>query len=148
MLDRRSFLRIREGAFTYLLATDPTASIQHRDEGAFEIIDDAASPLAAWCRSGDTRVPVVRLGRLMQTRAGDWQYAVLLSDGVDPVGFAVEYVRLIPDAEKPVIQAFNPVGCSVPGGPVVTGLCPDTEPEYLVLDAPRFRRCLRRAAQD
>jgi len=147
MVDSRALFRIREGAFTYLLAADRTASIEHRSGGALEMLEDTASPLAAWYRTGDRRVPVVRLGRLMQTRAGAWAYALLLSDGPERIGVAAEHVHLIADGREPAIQAFNPVGCSLPGGPVITGVCPGTEPEYLVLDAPRFQACLRRAAQ-
>lgn len=146
MLDKRALLRIHEGAFTYLLAADPAASIEHRNSGAFEMVGDESSPLAAWHRSGEVRVPVVRLGRLMRTPAGNWEYAVLLSDGTQRVGLAAEHVYLVPESAKPAIQPFNPAGCSLPGGPVVTGVCPGTDPEHLVLDYSRLQRCLRRAA--
>lgn len=142
----RSYLRIREGAFTYLLATDRAASIEYRNGGAFQPVDDAASPLAAWYLSGDGRIPVVRLGRLMQTRAGNWEYAILLADGTDRIGVAAEHVHVIPDTEQPAVQPFNPVGCSLEDGPVIIGLCPGTEPEYLALDAACLARSLRRAA--
>lgn len=145
MPDKRAYLRIREGAFTYLLATDRSASIERRNGGVFEPVDDAASPLAAWHVSGDARIPVVRLGRLMQTRAGNWEYAIILSDGADRIGVAAEHVHLVPDTEAPAVQLFNPVGCSLSDGPVITGVCPGTEPEQLALDASRLERCLRRA---
>lgn len=145
MLDGRAYLRIREGAFTYLLAPEPGASIEHRDGGALELAGAAAPPLAAWHLSGDARVPVARLGGLMGTRAGDWEYAVLLSGAAGRFGLAAEHVQVVADAGKPAIQPFNPAGCSLPGGPVITGLCPGTDPEYLVLDASGLERCLRRA---
>lgn len=146
MLDGTAFLRIREGAFTYLLAADRTASIEHCSNGAFDMIDDASSPLAAWHLAGDARTPVVRLGRLMQTRFGDWEHAILMSGAAGRVGLAAEEVYLVSDAEKPAVQPFNPAGCSLPGSRVIIGLTRDTEPEYLVLDKSRLDRCLRRAA--
>lgn len=145
MHDSRSFFRIREGAFSYLLAADQDASIEHRDDGGFEYVDDPASTLAAWRLAGGIRFPVVRLGRLLGTPAGDWEYAVLLSGGPDGVGLAAEHVELVTDSGRPSVQPFNPVGCSLPGGPLITGLTPDTEPERLVLDPVSLRHCLRRA---
>lgn len=145
MLDSSSFLRIREGAFSYLLAADQAASIEHRGDGGFEFVDDPASTLAAWRLSGDIRIPVVRLGRLLDTPAGDWGYAVLLSSGPDGVGLAAENVELVTDSGMPAVQPFNPVGCSIPGGPLITGLTPDTAPECLVLDPAGLRHSLRRA---
>lgn len=145
MLDRKSLFRIREGAFSYLLAADQAMSVEHRDDGGFEFIDDPESPLAAWRLSDGMRIPVVRLGSLLRTPAGDWEYAVLLSGGSDGVGLAAEHVELVADSAKPAVQPFNPVGCSIPGGPLITGLTPDTEPEHLVLDAARLQHCLRRA---
>ena len=147
MPDNRVLFRIREGMFTYLLPADSTASIEHHNSSALEVLEDTSSPLVAWYRSGDARIPVVRLGRLMQTRAGAWVHAVVMYDGTDTIGVAAEHVHIIPDAQKPHVQPFNPVGCNLPGGPVITGVCPETEPEYLVLDVSRFQRCLRRAAR-
>lgn len=147
MLETGVFLRIREGAFTYLLAAEPAASIEHRHDGNFDLVDAAELPLAAWYRAGDSRIPVVRLGRLMQTRVGDWEHAIVLADGAERLGIAAEHVAHVPDAEKPDIQPFNPVGCKLPDGPVVCGVCPGTEPECLVLDTSRLRQSLRRAAQ-
>ncbi len=143
MTDQRAYLRIREGAFTYLLAAGPTASIEHRNGGGFEGVDDPASPLAAWYESDDARIPVIRLGRVMQTRAGDWEYAILFGDGF---GLAAEHVHLVPESAIPEIQPFRPAGCSLDGGPVISGLCPGTDPEYLVLDTTRLELCLRRVA--
>lgn len=146
MPEARVYLRLREGAFNYLLATDRTASIEHRDSGAFQPVDDAGSSLAAWHVSGDTRIPVVRLGRLMQTRAGKWEYGILLPDSADRIGLAAEHVGLVSAKEQPAVQPFNPAGCALADGPVITGLCRGTEPEHLVLDAARLARALRRAA--
>lgn len=145
MPDGGSLFRIREGAFSYLLAAEQAMSIQHRGGGGFEFVDDPASALAAWRLSDGIRIPLVRLGRLLGTPAGDWGYAVLLSGGPDGVGLAAEHVELVTDSEKPAVQPFNPVGCSIPGGPLITGVTPDTEPERLVLDPARLRHCLRRA---
>lgn len=145
MTDQRAYLRIREGAFSYLLAADPTASIEHRNSGGFEAVDEPASPLAAWHESGNARIPVIRLGRVMQTQAGDWEYAILF--GGDGIGLAAEHVHLVPESGIPDIQPFRPAGCSLAGGPVISGLCPGTDPEYLVLDASRLELCLRRAVE-
>lgn len=146
MPDSRPFFQIREGAFSYLLAADQAAPIAHRGDGGFEFVDDPAATLAAWRLSGDFRLPVVRLGRLLGTAAGDWKHAVLWSGGPDGVGLAAEHVELVTDSGMPAVQPFNPVGCSLPGGPLITGLAPDTEPECLVLDPAGLRHCLRRAA--
>ncbi|MDZ7842333.1 MAG: hypothetical protein U5R46_16160 [Gammaproteobacteria bacterium] len=146
MTDQRAYLRIREGAFTYLLAAGRTASIEHRNSGGFEGLDDPASPLAAWHGSGDARVPVIRLGRVMQTRAGDWEYAILFG-GDDGIGLAAEHIHLVPESGIPDIQPFRPAGCSLAGGPVISGLCPGIDPEYLVLDTSRLELCLRRAVE-
>lgn len=145
MLEGSSLFRIREGAFSYLLAAEQAMSIQHRGGGGFEFVDDPASALAAWRLSDGIRIPLVRLGRLLRTPAGDWEYAVMLSGGADGVGLAAEYVELIADSAKPAIQPFNPVGCAIPGGPLITGMTPDTEPEHLVLDPARLQYCLRQA---
>lgn len=147
MTDQRAYLRIREGAFTYLLASGRTASIEHRDSAAFEEVDDPKSPLAAWHGSGDARIPVIRLGRVMQTRAGDWEYAILFGGDDGGIGLAAEHAHLIPESGMPDIQPFRPAGCSLAGGPVISGLCPGTDPEYLVLDTSRLELCLRRAVE-
>lgn len=148
MIDQRAYLRIREGAFTYLLAAGRTASIEHRNGGGFEGVDDPASPLAAWHGSGNARIPVIRLGHVMQTRAGDWEYAILFGDGEgDGIGLAAEHVHLVPESGIPDIQPFRPAGCSLAGGPVISGLCPGTDPEYLVLDTSRLELCLRRTVE-
>lgn len=146
MVEQRAYLRIREGAFTYLLAADQAVSIERRHGSAFEAADDADPNIVAWSRSGGGRTPVVRLGALMETAAGEWEYAILLSDGADRVGMAAEHIYLIPESGAPVIQPFNPPGNRVPGGQVITGLCPDTEPDYLVLDQGRLQRSLRRVS--
>lgn len=148
MLEAGALLRVREGAFTYLLAADPAASVEHRDSGVFDPVDAAESPLAAWYSCGDGRIPVVRLGRLMRTRVGEWEYAIVLADGAGRLGIAAEHVAHVPDAEKPHIQPFNPVGSKLPDAPVVSGVCPGTDPECLVLDPARLQHCLRRAAQE
>lgn len=146
MLDRRAFLRIREGGFAYLLGADQAFSIERRNRGAFEAVGDGRSLQAAWFLGDGNRVPVVRLALLLGTRASDWEYAILLSGGAGRVGVAVEHVYLIPAHEKPAVQPFNPIGSTMPGGPVINGICPGTEPEYLALDTPRLQRCLQRAA--
>lgn len=143
MPDRSAFLRIREGAFTYFLAADRRASIERRNSGVFQAAEDSASLRAAWYLSGSNRIPVIRLGRLLQTEVDDWEYAVLLSDGVDQAGVAIERVQLLAESDKPMVQPFNPVGSTLRGGSVITGVCPDTEPEYLVLDATRLQRLLQ-----
>lgn len=147
MLEDEALLRIREGGFTYLLATDQVASIEHRTDGALDVVDDPASLVAAWYRSGADPVPVVRLGRLMRTRAGDWEHAIVLGDGADRVGIAAERVDLLPESERSAIQPFNPAGCATVGGRLITGLCPGLDPECFVLDSGRIQRCLRRVAQ-
>jgi len=147
MVDSTAYLQIREGAFTYLLAADPAASIEHRSSEALEVTGGDSSLVAAWYRAGDERVPVVRLGAVMGTEAAGWEHAVVLAHGDRQLALAAERVQLIPKTARPAIQRFNPAGCSLPGGSVITGLCPGTRPEYLVLDAARLHRCLLRAAQ-
>jgi len=146
MLDQRAFLRIREGGFAFLLAADQAVSIERRNRGAFEPVGDGLALLAAWQPADDGRIPVLRLSLLLGTPAADWEYAIMLSDDSRRLALAAEHVYLIPEHEKPAIQSFNPAGSTLPGGAVITGLCPQTEPEYLVLDMPRLQRCLRRAA--
>lgn len=148
MIDSRAYLRISEGAFTYLVAVDPAASIEHRSSEALEVAEGSSSPVAAWHRTGDERVPVVRLGQVMRTGAADWEHAVVLADAGRRVALAAERVQVIPETDRPAIQPFNPAGCSLPGGSVITGLCPGTRPEYLVLDAARLHRCLLRAVPE
>lgn len=147
MIESKAYLQISEGAFTYLLAADPAASIEHRSSEALEMAGGDSSPVAAWYRAGDEGVPVVRLGQVMRTETADWEHAVVLADGGRRVAVAAERVQVVPESAKPAIQPFNPAGCSLPGGSVITGLCPGTRPEYLVLDAARLHRCLLRAAQ-
>lgn len=149
MTDQRAYLRIREGAFTYLLAAGRTASIEHRNSDGFEGVEDPKSPLVAWHGSGDARIPVIRLGRVMQTRAGDWEYAILFGGDGDGegIGLAAEHVHLVPESGIPDIQPFRPAGCSLVGGPVISGLCPGTDPEYLVLDTSRLELCMRHAVE-
>ncbi|MGA8260819.1 MAG: hypothetical protein WB783_11445 [Arenicellales bacterium] len=146
MLDQRAFLRIREGGFAYLLTAGQAVSIERRSRGAFELIGDGRSLQAGWQVNEGGRVPVIRLGLMLGTPAGDWQYAILLSDRAGRVAVAAEHVYLIPEQEKPAIQAFNPLGSTMPEGSVITGVCPFTEPEYLVLETSRLQRCLLRAA--
>lgn len=146
MVEQRACLRIREGSFTYLLVTDPTVSIEARNPETFEPVADKQALITAWARSGGDRVPVVRLGTLLETPVPEWQYAMLLSDGTHRIGVAAEHIDLIPEPDIPAIQPFNPPGARVPGGSVITGLCPQTDPEYLVLDPPRLQRCLHRVA--
>jgi len=146
MIESTSHLRISEGDFTYLLAADRAATIEHRNSGGFELVEESTSPLAAWFRLGDERVPVVRLGRVMRTPVREWEYAIILSGGAEKVGVAAQHVHLVPEAGVPRIQPFNPVGSALTGGAVVTGVCPGTDPEHLVLDPPRFQRCLQNSA--
>jgi hypothetical protein len=146
MLDQRAFLRIREGGFAFLLAADQTVTIERRNRGAFEPVGDGLALHTAWLPAADGRVPVLRLGLLLGTPVAEWEYAILLSEDSRRMALAAEHVYLIPEHEKPAIQAFNPLGSRLPGGAVITGLCPQMEPEYLVLDLPRLQRCLRRAA--
>lgn len=146
MLDQRAFLRIREGGFAYLLAADQAVSIERRNHGAFEPVGDGRALHTAWQPAADGRLPVLRLGVLLGTPVTEWEYAILLSDDARRIAIAAEHVYLIPEHEKPLIQPFNPVGSTLSGGAVITGICPRTEPEYLVLDMPRLQRCLRRAA--
>lgn len=145
MPEQRACIRIREGGFFYLLAVERAFSIEHRSRGGFELMGDGTALHAAWHVSGSHRVPVFRLGILLECRVGQWEYVVLLSEGERRLGIAAAHVQLIPEPEKPVIQAFNPVGATTPGGRVITGVCPHTQPEYLVLDLPRLQRCLQRA---
>lgn len=146
MLDKRAFLRIREGAFAYLLGADQAVSIERRNGGTLELVGDGHSAYVAWHLAGSDRVPIVRLGLVMGTDAAQWEYAIMLSGDGGHVGLAAEHVHVIPENEKPVVQPFNPPGSTIPGGSVITGICPGTEPEYLVLDVPRIQRCLLRAA--
>lgn len=143
MTDRRTFLRIREGAFTYLLAVNQAVSIERRNRGGFQMVEGGSSAAVAWYHSGGGRIPIVRLGVVLECRVAEWEYAILLSDGSGRTGVAAEHVYLIPESDVPVIQPFNPVGTRVP---VVTGVCLHTDPEYLVLDLPRLQSCLRRAS--
>lgn len=142
MRDRSAFLRIREGAFTYFLAADARVSIERRSSGAFEASDDGASVRVAWYLSGSGRLPVIRLGGLLQTEVQDWEHAVLLSGETELLGVAAEQIHALPEAEKPMVQPFNLVGGRLPGGSVITGVCPGTDPEYLVLDMVRLRHCI------
>lgn len=146
MLDQRAFLRIREGGFAFLLAADQAVSIERHNRGAFEPVGDGQALHTAWQPAADGPVPVLRLGLLLGTPVAEWEYAILLSDGARRMALAAEHVYLIPEHEKPAIQAFNPIGSTLSGGAVITGLCPQTEPEHLVLDMARLQRCLRRAA--
>lgn len=147
MLDKRAFLRIREGGFAYLLTAGQAVSIERRNRAGFEPVGDGRSVHTAWQSSAQGRIPVIRLGMLLGTRAGEWQYAIVLSDASGRVAVAAEHVYLIPEHDKPVIQAFNPIGSTVPGGPVISGICRESEPELLVLDMDRLQRCLLRAAE-
>lgn len=146
MAEQRAHLRIREGAFAYLLAASEAVSIERRNRGAFEPEENASSVIVTRLRVGSDSVPVIRLGSLLATPAGEWEYAILLSDGSARVGVAAEHIYLIPEPEVPVVQPFNPAGSRLPGGSIVTGLCPHTDPEYLVLDLGRLQRSLRRVA--
>jgi hypothetical protein len=146
MLDKRAFLRIREGGFAYLLTAGQAVSIERRNRGSFDLAGDGRSLQVGWQVNEGDRVPVVRLGVMLGTAIGDWQYAILLSDGAERVAVAAEHVYLIPEQERPRIQAFNPPGSVMPGGSVITGVCPFTEPEYLVLDTSRLQRCLLQAS--
>lgn len=144
MAEQKSPLRIREGAFTFLLAADQAAvSVERRNGGKFEAEDDPRSVIVARDRSGSTRTPIVRLAGLLDISAGEWEYAVLLSDGTNRIGVAAEHIHLMPEPDVPAIQPFNPPGARVP---VITGLCAHSEPEYLVLDQPRLYSALCRAA--
>jgi len=143
MADQKSPLQIREGAFTFLLVADQAVSIERRNAGAFEAEDDPRSLIVARYRSGSTRTPIVRLAGLLETSAGEWEDAVLLSDGTNRIGVAAEHIQLIPEPDVPATRPYNPPGARVP---VITGLCAHTEPEYLVLDQSRLYSALCRAA--
>ena len=147
MLDTGAFLRITEGGFTYLLAAGRTATIEHRNSDVLQKVGGMKSLQVAWYLSGNERIRVIRLGVLMQTGASDWEYAVLLSDGSQRVGFAAEHVHVVPEAERPRVQPFNPPGSVLPGGTVIAGVCLDTEPEHLVFDNSRLHGCLSRSGQ-
>lgn len=146
MLDERAFLRIREGGFAYLLAAGQAVSIERRNRGAFQPVGDGRALHAGWQLTATGRVAVMRLGLLLGTPAVEWEYAIVLSEDSRRIAVAAEHVYLIPEQEKPVIQSFNPVGSTLSAGAVITGVCPQTNPEYLVIDMPRLQRCLRRAA--
>ncbi|HSH40953.1 MAG TPA: hypothetical protein VK973_02380 [Arenicellales bacterium] len=143
MVDERTYLRIREGTFTYLLAVEPSTAVEPRDAGALEPAGDDSAPVVAWHRAADGRVPVVRLGQVLGTRVGPWGHAILLGGG-PPIGVAAEHVDALPAGSAPDILPFNPAGCSLPDGSPIIGVCRGTEPERLVLDPPRLLRNLRR----
>jgi len=146
MADQRAYLRIHEGRFVFLLPAEQVLSIEQRQRTAFEPVDDSGSILAGWHVGGRARAPVIRLAWMMDFDAGDWGYAIVLSDEPRPVAVAAERVQSVAETDKPAIQPLNPIGSTLDGGPLVTGVCPSTEPEYLVLDMPRLRSALYRAA--
>ena len=147
MFDKQAVLRIREGAFVYLLATDKVVSIERRSASTFQMLNEAQGLQVAWYSSGTgqtgSRVPVYRLGLLFRDRVREWGHAIILDDGGERMCVAAEQVHLIPEHDKPAVQPFNPVGSRIPGG-LIVGLCPGTEPEHLVLDAVRLYESLRR----
>lgn len=144
MSDKRAVLRIREGAFVYLLATDRAVSIKGRNSTTFETLGDPRSMQVAWFLSGNDRVPIYRLGLLFEDQVEEWGHAIILDDGDKRIGIAAEQVNLTPEYDNPTSQPFNPAGLRHPMGRVIIGVCPDTEPEYLVLDAARLYECLLR----
>lgn len=144
MFEKRAVLRIREGAFVYLLATDRAVSIERRSSSTFEMFGEPRSLQIALHYSGGDRIPVYRLGLLFKDQVGQWGHAIILDDGVKRIAVAAEQVHLIPEHDNPGVQPFNPVGLRIPGRPLIIGVCPDTEPEYLVLDATRLLDCLAR----
>jgi len=147
MLDQRAFLKVQEGSFVFLLPADRARSIERRQATVFEAIDGAGPVLCARYVGGDERVPVIRLAGLLGVPAGQWAYAILFTGESGHVAVAAEHIHVIVETQKPVVQPFNPVGVAVEGEPVITGVCPGTEPEHLVLDPARLQRCLHRAVR-
>lgn len=147
MLDQRAFLRVQEGAFVFLLPADQALSIEGRQREVFELAGGADSLLCAHYIAGGARVPVIRLAALLGGfTAGEWGYAILISGESGRVAFAAEHIDTALDREKLAVQPFNPAGVAVHGEPLIIGVCPDTEPEHLVLEPARLQRCLRHAA--
>lgn len=146
MLDQRAFLRVQEGSFVFLLPAGQALSIERRQAGAFDLVSGDDPVLCAHYIAGGDRAPVIRLARLLDIQADEWGYAILLGGESGPVAVAAEHVHVVLDTEKPRIQPFNPAGVVVDGEPLITGVCPDTEPEHLVLEPARLQRCVRSAA--
>lgn len=146
MLEQGAFLRVQEGAFVFLLPADQTLSIEGRQREVFELVGGADSILCAHYIAGGARVPVIRLAALLGVTAGEWGYAILIDGDSGRVAFAAEHIDTAVDRDKLAVQPFNPAGVAVHGEPLITGVCPDTEPEHLVLEPARLQRCLRHAA--
>jgi len=146
MLEQQPAFRIREGAFVFLLAAGPAATIERRQHEGFEPAGGESDVLCAWHRAGGERAPVLRLAGLLQCPAADWGQAIVFAAEARPVAVAAEHISRIPETGKPVIQRFNPAGVLLDGGPLIHGVCPHTEPEHLVLETASLGRCLQRAA--
>jgi len=145
MLDQRAFLRVQEGSYVFLLAADQAVSIERRQPGNFESVAREHSALCAWYVASGARVPVIRLAGLLAFPAGDWGYAILLAGRTERVAIAAEHIHVVLESEMPMVQRFNPAGVAVQGEPIITGVCPDTAPEYLVLEPSSLCRCALRA---
>lgn len=146
MLDQRAFLKVHESSFVFLLPVGQALSIERRQVGSFDVAGDADSLLCAHYIAGGDSVPVIRLARLLDVPAGEWGYAILLGGESGRVAVAAEHIHVVLDTERPRIQPFNPAGVVVDGEPLITGACPDTEPEHLVLDPAWLQRCVQNAA--
>lgn len=144
MLENGCYLRIQEGSYSYLLSTEGVESFESRQDEDYDILDEDALVLGFRLRD-DTRVPIVKLSRLLRYPAGEWSHMVLFDMSEQPIGLAVEEVQLLSQQEVPKIQKYNPVGYHADVGQVIVGLNADRRTKELVLASASLYRGLQSA---
>ena len=138
------FLRIGEGPYRFLLATEDVREVVKRDDRQPEADGTPSIALTSFIR-GDTSWPVLRLGSVLGFEAGEWKEAVLLNDGGTAVGFAIETTRLLEESYALDVRPFFSVGCYFGPHPLYKGVCKDGGELTLVFDAAGVGQMLRAA---
>lgn len=138
------FLRIGEGPYRFLLATDDVRKLVTRD-GLQRQTDRASHTVVASWAMGDRRWPVLRLAGVLGFEAGEWEEAILLDGEEGAVGLAVESTQLLEESYAFDVRPFFPIGCCFGPQPLYKGVCKDGDALTLVFDAAGVKQMLRTA---
>ena len=108
MVDNKQYLRIGLQGVDYLLPSGTSYVIEARDQ--LEINDAPGAVIAAWQITPGTRTPAYSLDADLNPLArDDWQRAVFLQTGGQPLGLIADELQLLP-REEVRVEPFTPLG--------------------------------------
>ena len=108
MVDNKQYLRIGLQGVDYLLPNNTSYVIEKREQ--LEINDVPGALIAAWQVTPSARTPAYSVDAdLYPLARDDWQRAVFLQTGGQPLGLIADELQLLPRDEVRV-EPFTPLG--------------------------------------